>query len=447
MSSLKRIYLFAAIIAMLFSTNLLAQTTIDIEAEDYLYNEDPDSTWKVIDEASASGGKILKQVNAKAKKKQAVGWKITTTSATDTTYYLWYYAKLGNRGVHSTGYTRHYVNLDGDTTTAGNSWPFQYFNNTAVQEEIANDDTLAMHWYQNHSGGGAHDSISIQPGEHVIYLRQRDGRSIEIDKLRLTNDLTWKPTVTYEWEAEDTNWALAEPLEVVADADASGGWAVAPKAGSGAVASTDILNGNLDAGFRNGRVANDEVYLWARVNLPSDAANSFWIGTGDDAIIPPSWEGTVTTGYQWQKLNEDPLPLGTNSFNKFHDIRIKQQEEGTKIDKYLMTNDASYVPPTTVGVEDETFVATVPDEFSVAQNYPNPFNPTTVISFALPKEAHVNVSVFNALGQKVEELVNGSRNAGLHNVTFDASNLTTGIYFYTVNAGEFVSTKKMLLVK
>ncbi len=446
MSNLKRIYLFVMIIAMLFSTNLLGQTTIDIEAEDFIYNEDPDSIWMVVDEPTASGGKVVRNAATRFKSGEALGWKFTTTSATDTSYYVWYY---GKRTGKSSTYMRHFLNVDGDTTTNGKSWPFQYFNNIAYQQEELNNDITNYYWYQNHAGDGSkHDSISIQPGEHVLYIRHRDDREFDFDKIKITNDLTWKPTVTYEWEAEDSsNWIISEPLEVVADADASGGFAVAPKAGSGTVASTDLLNGNLDAGFRNGRVANDDVYLWVRVNLPSDAANSFWIGTGDDAIIPPSWEGTVTSGYQWQRINEDALHLTLNSFNKFHDLRIKQQEEGTKIDKYLMTNDASYVPPTTVGVEDETFVATVPNEFSVAQNYPNPFNPTTVISFALPKEAHVIVSVFNALGQMVEELVNSNRNAGLHSVSFDASSLTTGIYFYTVNAGEFVSTKKMLLVK
>lgn len=89
----------------------------------------------------------------------------------------------------------------------------------------------------------------------------------------------------------------------------------------------------------------------------------------------------------------------------------------------------------------------IPTEFVLLQNYPNPFNPTTSIQFGLPNESHVRLTVFNLLGQEVAELVNASMGAGYHKVNFDASKLNTGMYIYKIEANNFVSVRKMLLVK
>lgn len=88
-----------------------------------------------------------------------------------------------------------------------------------------------------------------------------------------------------------------------------------------------------------------------------------------------------------------------------------------------------------------------PDEFALHQNYPNPFNPTTKINFALQNNSYVELYVYDALGNQVAVLVNQSMEAGLHEVTFNASNLSSGIYYYTIRAGEFFETKKMMLIK
>jgi len=81
------------------------------------------------------------------------------------------------------------------------------------------------------------------------------------------------------------------------------------------------------------------------------------------------------------------------------------------------------------------------------QNYPNPMNPSTTISYALPTRSYVTLSIFNTLGQKVVELVNGEKDAGAYNVTFDASGLASGVYLYRIQAGSFVQTKKLVVVK
>jgi hypothetical protein len=105
-----------------------------------------------------------------------------------------------------------------------------------------------------------------------------------------------------------------------------------------------------------------------------------------------------------------------------------------------------YGIPTVTGIEDVN-LKQAPRSFTLSQNYPNPFNPTTTIDFALPKAAYVKLSVFNVLGQKVAALVNAHMNAGQQSVVFDASKLSSGVYFYKLEAGDFRSIKKMMLLK
>ena len=88
-----------------------------------------------------------------------------------------------------------------------------------------------------------------------------------------------------------------------------------------------------------------------------------------------------------------------------------------------------------------------PTEFQLLQNYPNPFNPNTTIKFELPRTSQVNLTVFDILGRQVSVLVNEKRDAGVHEVKFDGSNLASGVYFYRLQAGTYVGTKKLLLLR
>jgi len=89
----------------------------------------------------------------------------------------------------------------------------------------------------------------------------------------------------------------------------------------------------------------------------------------------------------------------------------------------------------------------VPDVFALNQNYPNPFNPSTEIAFDLPVASHVELTIYNVLGQKVETLVDREMEAGSHTVTWNADKVSTGVYFYRITAKDFTETKKMLMLK
>ncbi|KAB2851488.1 MAG: T9SS type A sorting domain-containing protein, partial [Ignavibacterium sp.] len=87
------------------------------------------------------------------------------------------------------------------------------------------------------------------------------------------------------------------------------------------------------------------------------------------------------------------------------------------------------------------------DNFSLLQNYPNPFNPTTKIGYILKDRTNVRVAIMNTLGQEIAVLVNELKDEGLHEISFDASNLSSGIYFYSIQTSQFNETKKMILMK
>jgi predicted acyl esterase len=118
----------------------------------------------------------------------------------------------------------------------------------------------------------------------------------------------------------------------------------------------------------------------------------------------------------------------------------------------LYLNNSSYIdiPVSTsfsFGSVTDVLAPETPIEFSLKQNYPNPFNPTTNIKYQIPIDSYVKLSVYNLLGQEVAVLVNNMQKQGEYNVNFNASNLSSGIYFYKLSAGSYEEVKKMILVK
>ncbi len=143
-------------------------------------------------------------------------------------------------------------------------------------------------------------------------------------------------------------------------------------------------------------------------------------------------------------LNNDTLYIYSLTGDKF--INKLLLNFNPKYINVLVDSPYIYVPmlDKITGVKDtKTFLR----EFYLSQNYPNPFNPSTTIKYKIPKESNITIKIFDALGREVTTLLNAKRKAGEHNVVWNAKNYASGIYFYQIRAGEFVSTKKMLLLK
>ena len=130
-------------------------------------------------------------------------------------------------------------------------------------------------------------------------------------------------------------------------------------------------------------------------------------------------------------------------------LRLRDCVGGTLLDVAL-TEGETIVLDRSIGnllLEDLLGVAGVPTTFSLSQNYPNPFNPTTVIQFGIPRASHVQLSVFNVLGQRLADLVDEIRQAGYYEVKFNASRYASGTYFYSLDAGGHTAVKKMVILK
>lgn len=154
------------------------------------------------------------------------------------------------------------------------------------------------------------------------------------------------------------------------------------------------------------------------------------------------------------------LNNGTFVFPTGARIRFRCDASDNNDDVYI--DEITWRATTTVGASEPATLVAVRDpgdkptitpssqvafETSLSQNYPNPFNPRTTIAFSLAKEGQVRLEVFDAAGRKVASLVDGVKGAGRHAIDFDASSLSSGIYFYRLNAGGVVQQKKMVLLK
>ena len=100
---------------------------------------------------------------------------------------------------------------------------------------------------------------------------------------------------------------------------------------------------------------------------------------------------------------------------------------------------------TLVFVEDESLL--IPSEFNLSQNYPNPFNPSTIIAYSIPQRSNVSLKIYDVLGKEIATLIDEQKEAGLYEIKFDASKLSSGVYIYSIQAGDFLESRKMILIK
>ena len=155
---------------------------------------------------------------------------------------------------------------------------------------------------------------------------------------------------------------------------------------------------------------------------------------GYDTSFVAGGDGSVAV------LAQNPVTIQPNDSAHFY-VGIAVGATENELVANMTQAQAAY--STLVGVESEQ----IPMHFELKQNYPNPFNPKTTIEFSLPVKEKVQLIVYNMIGQPVKKLVDGELEAGRHFVEFNAEDLSSGVYLYTIKAGNFTSTKKMVLMK
>jgi hypothetical protein len=167
--------------------------------------------------------------------------------------------------------------------------------------------------------------------------------------------------------------------------------------------------------------------LWLNIELDSDNQGFVVAGNND-------WTNLVTLYF----TKRVPSPAETVTWE--NESGFWSIYDGDNSTFWLAGNFNS-----STGVEDKD---AIPENFELFQNYPNPFNPSTTISFNLKSDSDVALTVYNALGEVVETLINSNMNSGNHKIVFNAANFSSGIYFYRLYAdNKFTSVKKMILMK
>ncbi len=136
------------------------------------------------------------------------------------------------------------------------------------------------------------------------------------------------------------------------------------------------------------------------------------------------------------------LKLNGGNANGLWILKVKSDSPGDSGVFNAWSMDISYSNATGVNDKGNTIIA-----YKLFQNYPNPFNPTTMINYSIPKTSLVTIKVYDILGKEVETLVNEQKAPGNYNIEFNANRLSSGIYFYRMQAGSFVSTKKLIILK
>ena len=150
------------------------------------------------------------------------------------------------------------------------------------------------------------------------------------------------------------------------------------------------------------------------------SSNGTWSKIGN---VSGNGTSTVSNSYSFSDRN-----LASGNYN----YRLKQIDFNGNFEYFNLSNEVN------VGI---------PSRFDLAQNYPNPFNPSTSINFDLPADGNVSLKLYDMTGREVMILVNEVRSAGYYSVNFNASNMSSGVYFYTLSAENFTATKKMMRVK
>jgi hypothetical protein len=204
-----------------------------------------------------------------------------------------------------------------------------------------------------------------------------------------------------------------------------------------------LVDGNIIAGTAGGGAfrSTDGGASWTSANNGLDATYLYAFASRGSNLFVTSSSGRVyltsNGGTSWISV-EDGLPQSDIWAAAADSTTVYVGTRGNGVLRRPLTQMITSIPGSPPGL---------PREFWLEQNYPNPFNPTTVISFVLPAASQARLEVYDLLGRRTALLLDERKGAGRHEVRFDASGLTSGVYIYRLTAGLSVQARKMVIVK
>jgi hypothetical protein len=211
----------------------------------------------------------------------------------------------------------------------------------------------------------------------------------------------------------------------------------------GKIEVSDVSNNKQILYFNSQLDKNVSIESFSMPPLPP--AGSFDVRFMGDYRLSESDEVTIKI-----QANDYPISLLVSNLYEKNEIKyIIQEMVGNSVvnSHPMVEGEKIFITNKDVSLLKITRQQDIPTSYNLEQNFPNPFNPSTTIKFSLPEAADVNLSIFNALGQKVAELVNSNLEAGRYTYQWDAGNIASGIYIFQLRSDKFVSVKKMLLLK
>ncbi|MBI3194909.1 MAG: T9SS type A sorting domain-containing protein, partial [Ignavibacteriae bacterium] len=210
-----------------------------------------------------------------------------------------------------------------------------------------------------------------------------------------------------------------------------------------------VTNGLTDIGFMV-RVTRTSGNVWTLYTSTLPTAS----GSGAVATAQPS---AANTPINQGSATNSTYTTFTNGYFGFAAVHSSGADAraGAEFDQlYFDTNSSSPLAKSELAIPIRESVEQLPQSFHLYQNYPNPFNPTTTIRYTIPSDAFVTLIVHDVLGQEVKRLVNGTVQAGIHDVMLDGTNLSSGVYYYKMQASSLngnsepvIETRRLVLMK
>ncbi len=333
-----------------------------------------------------------------------------------------------------------------------NSFYLQVDNGPKIT--FGNNNSSYDKWHWEGDGLANLPLGNLSSGSHTITIYGREAvSSVMLDQILITSDANLIASDNPNQITTNTNNLVL----ATEDASLSGNVHLTTMSGSIGKKVLYFLNTYSPAKFSINLNKSGQWYAWGRMYFKSSGSpnNSFYLQVDNGPKLTFGNNNNSYDKWHWEGNGLSNLYLGNLNMGS-HTITIYGREAVSSVmldqivissDAYFTANDNNFNAATNKNITEIKDSDLKPNEYKLLQNYPNPFNPSTIIQFSVPNEGNVSLKIYNILGAEIATLINESKPAGTYNVTFNASDLSSGVYFYKLVTPNFFEIKKMLLVK